>query len=127
MNHKFNKENMILIDLNKHASSLFPELLEDNGLDGKICPNALTKFKSNGYIKLWVDPLTFELIAFTHENNKREIQFNLEFISHMKGLKSLSIKEKKINYDMDHILDKISIEGIESLTVNELEFLNSFK
>jgi len=127
MNHKFNKESMILIDLSKHKSSLFIELLKDHNLDGKVCPEALVKFKNNGYIKLWIDSVTFELIAFTHENSKREIQFNIDFISQMKLMKSISIKDKEIKYDIDNILDKISLAGMDSLTTNELKFLNSLK
>lgn len=127
MNHKFNKENMVLIDLSKHKSSSFKDLLKDNGFDGKICPNALSKFKADGYLKLWVDSTTFELISFTHKSSRREIQFNIEFISYMKSLKALSIKEKSINYDIDMILDKISIDGIKSLTPNEIDFLNNYK
>lgn len=125
--NKFNPENIILISLEKLKKTNCEKLLKDNGYDGKICPIALDKLKSSGYLKLWLDSKTFEVMAFTHESNKREVQFNIDYITHFKRLKPISMKKKTNNYDIDQILDKISVNGLQSLNTKELNFLKSLK
>jgi hypothetical protein len=126
MDNKFSN-NIILIDLSKQKSDLFKDLLKDNNLSGKICPDTLSKFKSDGYIKLWIDSKTYDIIAFTTKQNKKDIQFSLIFKSYMRSIKHLKIKEKDICQNIDSILDKISLSGMGSLTPSELKFLKGLK
>jgi hypothetical protein len=101
-------------------------MLDDNGLTNRISPEALMKFKKSDYQKIWVDPKTYNVIAYTILPNKRVINFNIEYINFLTNMKSISTKPKLVikTFDMDSILDKISIKGIDALSKDELSFLN---
>ena len=61
------------------------------------------------------------------ESNRKMIQVSEDFISHLRTMDSITIKNPKIKYKLsvDSILDKISELGVESLTEKEKEFLKN--
>lgn len=118
--------NVILIDLTGIKNTMFKDLLEDNGLGDSISPEMLLAFKKDGYNKLWVDKQTLEIIAYIF-NGSKEITINERYVSFLKKIKPISLKKESNevveNYTVDSILDKISINGMESLSKKELNFL----
>lgn len=101
----------------------FQNLCDDNNLDN-IDPESLFNLKENGYIKVFLDSNTHQVIALTHIEDKKLIQISEEFIIHMKNMPSITTKSKTI-LSIDSILDKINLKGLESLTSREREFLKN--
>jgi hypothetical protein len=52
---------------------------------------------------------------------------NSQFNQQIMKFSNLKKSEEENNYNIDQILDKISATGLESLTKEELEFLNNYK
>jgi hypothetical protein len=81
----------------------------------------------DGFTKIFIDKNTYKLIGYCHESNRKMIQISEDFISHLRKMDSITIKNPKIKYKLsvDSILDKISELGVESLTEKEKEFLKN--
>lgn len=121
---------IIVIDLT--LGNNFQRVVEDNDLSGKVSPEALASFKKNGYLKIWIDPQSVEVIAYT-SSKKSGLIINNDFVSYLKDMPTIrekemvSINEPTLNdigvLTIDKILDKISESGMKSLTKVELKFL----
>lgn len=115
---------IILIDLSLVQD--FFRVIEDNKLSGKVSVEALKNFKENGYLKIWIDPKTIEVIAFT-SSKKSGLIINNDFIKYLKEMEPLReflVKDIVISdFSIDQILDKISERGVGSLTPDELNYL----
>jgi len=118
---------IILIDLTLNND--FEKIIIDNNLSNLIKPEALQSFKNGGYLKIWVDIKSIEVVAFTSIHKKGMI-INNDFMTYLKEMRPLKEgkeikKESVFNSDLtiDTILDKISASGIKSLTKEEYSFL----
>jgi len=81
--------------------------------------------------RVWLDSNTFNLIAF---ENKQEQSFSTLFVTNLGEMSELCpgdlppalvSAQPKIDLSIDFILDKISINGINSLSNEEKEFLET--
>lgn len=116
--------NIISIHLRRFKSiEDFQNLCDENNLDN-IDAESLYNLMTNGYIKVFLDANSHEVIGLTHTENKRLLQISEEFIVHMKNMPSISLKPKTV-LTIDSILDKINSKGLDSLTKREKEFLNN--
>ncbi len=102
----------------------YEKLLLDNGLD-KIDAEALYNLKMDGYTKIFIDQGTFKIIGYCHFLDKKLIQISEDFVLHLKNMDSISYNKTQKNLTIDSILDKISEKGIDSLTTQEVNFLNN--
>jgi len=125
----FNPKNIICIHLTRFSSAQeFEKMLRDNGISNYVESKVLMDLKRDGYLKIWLDNSKYETIAWTKSPNKKEVYFSQNYSSFLKDMKSLSfihVEQSTSNYNIDNILDKISVYGISSLTVSEKEFLDN--
>lgn len=115
--------NILSIHLTKFNSvSEIDKALSDNNITN-FCAKKLFEHKEKGYLKVFFDLTTQNIIAYTHKDDKKKIQLQTEFKDYLKNLKSISTKKKDLS--LDNILDKISESGIDSLTKSEKSFLET--
>ena len=120
-----NYKNIISIHLTKFNSvDEFQKLIDDNKLVN-IDAEKLFEHKQKGYLKGFLDKETHRIIAYTHKNDKKKIQFQDEFLDFLKNLKSIDTQKEEVELSIDMILDKISANGIDSLSKKEKTFLES--
>ena len=114
--------NIILVDLKKHNQARLKEMAKFFDWNEDV----LIKFKVNGIHKIWVDLETQDVISYTMKNSE-ELQFGHKFLDQLKSLKPIDWNQLiEINtLSLDKILDKISANGIESLTDIEKAYLDS--
>lgn len=123
---------IILIDLS--LKSDFEKIIENNELSGHISPESLISFKKDGYLRVWVDRKSIEIVAYT-TTKKSGLVINNNFFKYLNDMTPIKEDVEKVDVDktqfidvddylsVDMILDKISDKGIKSLTKDELEFL----
>lgn len=117
--------NIISIHLTKfNSASEIEKVLIDNNIT-KFCANKLFEHKEKGYLKVFFDKTTQNIIAYTHKDNKKKIQLQDEFTDFLKNLKSIDYSREIGDLSIDIILDKISLKGINSLTKREKMFLEN--
>jgi hypothetical protein len=125
----FNPKNIICIHLTRFNSAQeFEKMLRDNGISNYVESKVLMDLKRDGFLKIWLDSSKYETIAWTKSPNKKEVCFSQNYSSFLKDMKSLSfihVEQSTSNYNIDNILDKISVYGINSLTVSEKQFLDN--
>jgi hypothetical protein len=142
--HQFNQDNLICIHLNIFSTyELIVRMCKDNNLD--VNPKYIWDFKMNGYHKIWIDKVTYEIIFWTETSNKKIVCLNKQYIQYLRDLKSLvhtkieketdghfetktPLKSKsEVNQTiLDIILDKISSGGLDSLSDRERDFLDKY-
>ena len=133
MNNNFN---CILIDLTRfECRSAIKEFLVSCNLQEKISYKRLWGYKkgvftkSKPVYKVWFDGSTFSEIGYSTLN---EQNFTLEFINFLQEMSPIEEGEKFEFRDefeeltMDKILDKINKFGLNSLSNEEKNFLESF-
>lgn len=124
----FNTKNIICIHLTRFSSAQeFEKMLSDNGISNYVESKVLMDLKRDGYLKIWLDNSKYETIAWTKSPNKKEVCFSQNYSSFLKDMKSLSFihnTQSTSDFNIDNILDKISVYGIESLSLIEKEFLD---
>lgn len=117
-------ENIILIEPNRFSSEDIDILLSDL----KISKSS-SKIKSNKISKVWIWKDTGEIICWKEKGNPNikydKIDLNIENIETFRL--NDEIKKQNDTLEVDIILDKISKNGIESLTKKEKEFLQSHR
>jgi len=119
--------NIICIHLRRFKTQEDLEnLFQQHGLD-TIDSETCFSLMRDGFTKIFIDKNTYKLIGYCHESNRKMIQISEDFISHLRKMDSITIKNPKIKYKLsvDSILDKISELGVESLTEKEKEFLKN--
>lgn len=116
------------------------KFLESNNLKEKLSPELLWSAKkgelSNGIPmqRVYFDSHTYWAVAYQIQNR---IEFIQQFLSKLSRVKPLKFGDKRMNKDkvvvkeislnLDTILDKINSSRIESLTLEEKNFLDSYK
>jgi len=115
-------KNIICIDLTMFNNEKLVEVSKLYNLEEK----SLLSNKKNGFAKLYINITDGVLIAFTYKSNKDEIVIADTFTNSLKSIPSVTAKKKQPKFEMtiDNILDKISKYGIESLSINERNFLD---
>ena len=124
---------LILIDLSNVKPENIERLLIDNGLNDELCSKILAGMKAKGVDKLYVDSKTFETVAAVYSSNPLKVMWEESFMVELLNKKSIKFEGQKpkaknvgsAKLDVDVILDKISESGINSLSKEEKEFLNS--
>lgn len=86
-----------------------------------LYPKEIMEFKEEGYLKLYLDKKTHNLVALVHSDDKKFIEFTDEWFKFMRHIGSLKVPEKEVT--VDEVLDKINKYGMESLTKKELKVL----
>ena len=118
--------NILTIHLTRFRSLKdFERLVQSNGYTfDSMNPQKLFDLKKEGFLKIFVDKNTFEVIASTHKSDRNLIKLNLNFENFLKNDKSIDFVNN-INLSLDDILDKISDAGIDSLNKFEKSFLEN--
>lgn len=121
-----NFNNVFVIHLTRfNTLEDFEKVLKFNGIEN-VDANKLVDHKKNGYLKIFFDRKTSNPIAFTHNSDKKKIHFQENYLDFLKNMPSLSYEsDYKKNLDVDTILEKISAQGINSLTKVEKEYLDN--
>ncbi len=116
-------ENIIMIEPNRFTKSQYESIENQLGLP----KNTISDLKSKNITKAWIWEKSGKVIFFREKNNTHikhdKIKFNL---NNIKTFKLNKISEEPI-LEINSILDKISKEGINSLTNSELEFLDKIE
>jgi hypothetical protein len=113
-------------------------MIEDRKLEN-FDPNLLWNYKLEGYLKVWLDINSYDLIFWTQKGDRKgTICINASYLLHLKNMKSVCY-DRKPNFKLssesnielnqallDIILDKILTQGVESLTNKEREFLEKY-
>jgi len=139
----FNIKNVICINLKNLTDSQINDLSSVSQLDSSI----LIDLRNKGYLKVWAEKAGEWFIAVVTKNNHFVVCDNFSSISKKEKKQLLDIKplkptlkkspviveskstnkpNSKVYLDLDSILDKINISGLDSLTSEELQFLKSF-
>lgn len=134
MKHNFNLFLINLIDFNSQ-DEIF-DYLKSVNLSDNLSSEDLWKIKSGDFtygkqvLKIWYDSVTFFAIAYQTETSQK---FNTQFISFLENMEPLSIDDAFIpqistvsnfqDLTVDSILDKINSNGMDSITKEELDFL----
>ena len=87
--------NIICIHL-KRFNSLedITNLITDNNfLD--LNPKKIYDSKKSGYLKLYFDKNTLELVAYTHIDNKKKIEFTENYLKYLSNMNSISLMTRK--------------------------------
>jgi len=121
-----NFNNVFVIHLTRfNTLEEFEKVLKFNGIEG-VNANKLVEHKNNGYLKIFFDRKTSNPIAFTHNSDKKKIHFQENYLDFLKNMPSLTYEsDYKKNLDVDTILEKISAQGIGSLSKFEKDFLDN--
>jgi hypothetical protein len=120
-----NYENIICIHLKRFKTvEQFEKLLNDHEIT-RFSAEYFHELMEDGYTKVYLDQTTHQFIALCHGDNKKVFQITEDFIDHLKKLPSITFKSKKNKLNLDQILDKISSKGIDSLTLQEKEYLKN--
>jgi hypothetical protein len=120
-----NYNNIISLHLTKfNSTSELEKVLVDNNITN-FCAKKLFEHKEKGYLKVFFDKTTQNVVAYTHKDNKKKIQLQDEFTDFLKNLKSIDYNREVGELSIDIILDKISLTGIDSLTKREKLFLEN--
>ncbi len=117
--------NIICIDLTKFNNEKLVQLAKIY----KLSPEGLINDKKEGFAKVYMDIDKGLLVAFTYKRRKDEIVIADVFNEHLRSIPSVVVEKKQPLSEMtiDSILDKISKYGIESLSINEKNFLDNLK
>lgn len=102
----------------------FEILFEDHGLDS-FDPEACYNLMLEGYTKVFIDIKTHKILAYCHQEDKKNINVAYEFIDFLRKMDSITPTRYKSELTVDLILDKINKYGINSLTKREQNFLNN--
>ena len=114
-------KNIICIDLTMFNNEKLSEVAKLYNLEEK----SLITNKKDGFAKLYINILDGVLVAFTYKKSKNEIVIADVFTDLIKTIPSVTIeKQPKLELTVDNILDKISKYGIDSLSMNEKNFLD---
>lgn len=121
-----NFNNVFVIHLTRfNTLEDFQKVLKFNDVEG-IDANKLFEYKKNGYLKIFFDRKNSNPIAFTHNSDKKKIHFQENYLDFLKNMPSLAYEsDYKKNLDVDTILEKISAQGIDSLSKFEKDFLDN--
>lgn len=90
----------------------------------------MEKHKTWSFHKIFIDLDSFKLFAYILNSDKEKIEFTEALNEVMLSIKPETVDktpEPDIVFDVDHILEKISKFGINSLTKAEKDFLDSQK
>ena len=113
-------ENIILVEPKRFNSEDLIDLSNQYGFNS----NEILKLKSQGVSKIWIWKSTGEVICFKTKENSSLDHNNIDIdFSKIETFKLSD--EPQENLNLDSILDKISISGVESLTSNEKNFLRN--
>jgi hypothetical protein len=113
--------NIICIDLTKFNKEKLSEVAKLY----KLSETGLINDKKDGFAKIYIDTSIGVLVAFTYKKSKDEIVIADVFNDLLKSIDPIVIeKQPKLEMTVDNILDKISKYGIESLSINEKNFLD---
>jgi hypothetical protein len=115
-------KNIICVDLTKFNNEKLVEVANIY----KLSVEGLINDKKEGFAKVYIDIENGLLVAFTYKKNKDEIVIADVFTDSLKSIPSVVVEKKQPLSEMtiDNILDKISKYGIESLSINEKNFLD---
>jgi gamma-glutamyl phosphate reductase len=120
-----NYNNILSIHLTRfNTVEEIEKVLVDNNIK-TLCAEKLFEHKEKGYLKVFIDGQTQCVIAYTHKDDKKKIQFQEEFTNFLKNMKSINFSREVEDLSIDIILDKISSKGIDSLTKREKLFLEN--
>jgi glyceraldehyde-3-phosphate dehydrogenase/erythrose-4-phosphate dehydrogenase len=118
--YKFSNS-LICISLKKLRSiDDVKSLLKNNDLDD-LYPKEIMEFKEEGYLKLYLDKKTHNLVALVHSDDKKFIEFTDEWIKFLRHIEPLELPKKDMT--VDEVLEKINKCGMKSLTKQELNVL----
>lgn len=121
-------DNLILIELGNVKPENIARLLEDNNLE-HLDVDKLIELKTKGIDKIYLDKNTFCTIATVYADEPLKVKFVVDFMAQMLDMKGVkfagSQPKKKVELDLDVILDKINEVGFESLSKKEKEFLKN--
>jgi hypothetical protein len=81
-------------------------------------------------VRIWFDAKTFGVVAYSLWNSQ---DFTTEFVDFLKNMSPIQYGQKieteeqisEVELNVDSILDKIRTKGLESLTIEEKNFLDS--
>lgn len=116
-------ENIICIDLINSDLSKLNDLADLFS----ISVEPLILNKRAGFARLWIDPVSGILIAYSIKSNPLAIVMSNIFKDSLVSIEPYSIVKpiEKVELNSDKILDKISKTGIKSLLKEEVEYLKS--
>jgi hypothetical protein len=144
---KFNKKNLVCINLSGHSESQIETFSEIY----KISLTSMINMKKKGHARIWVEKAGTYLIAYTTKKNPNKLIICANFTKATSGKEDMlmsmkpeptpksrkrinrenkadSRKEKEnqdIILDVDLILEKIFKHGIECISKEEKDFLDS--
>jgi hypothetical protein len=137
----FTTDNLLCFHLNLfNTYDQVEKMIEDRSLEN-FDPNILWNYKIEGYLKVWLDCNSYDLVFWTQKGEKKgTICINVSYLLHLKNMKSVCYdrkphfkldSESKSNQELnqallDIILDKILNQGVESLNSKEREFLEKY-
>ena len=116
--------NIVLIDLRKFNHPQLRTLSDTHGFNYDI----ICGYKDSGYAKVWIDSDSKDhtLLGFTQKKSNT-FSATLHLRDYFYAIPSLEpVKQPRV-LDLDSILDKIAKWGKDSLSKEEIEFLNNFK
>jgi hypothetical protein len=112
--------NLILINLKEHNHNKLKEISKNFDWNTE----ALLSFKDNNIIKIWVDLDTKDVVAY-QTNKDSNLYLGDDFIEKLSSMKSFQLPKKPKVFNLDSILEKISIKGINSLNSDEKNYLDN--
>jgi hypothetical protein len=120
-------KNVICIDLTKYNNEKLVEVCKELGkihnFDFNI--DVVLLNKKDGFVKVYVDLTSGKCIAFTNKKDRNKIHYTDVFTEMLKAIEpTVFVKEPKA-MSVDSLLEKVSKYGIDSLSVNEKNFLDN--
>ena len=119
-------KNTICIDLTKYKRVELEQLEKVYNLKA----GSLLENKMRAIGKVWIDLDLNILCAYVIENAMNDILISEDYINALSKIKSVELPVVKpvqvtVELDTDTILEKITASGMDSLTKDELDFLNN--
>lgn len=116
--------NIRLIDLRNFNHPQIRTLCDIHGFNYDI----LCGYKDSGYAKVWIDGDSNDHKIFAYTNKKSsDFIATIHLRDYFNSIPSLELAKQPRKLDLDSILDKIAKWGKDSLSKEEIEFLNGFK
>lgn len=120
-------KNCVVIDLTQFNYQNLGRALEAANLSN-INVEFLASSKKDGFAKLFIDKETANILAFTTKESRNDIMLTSTFADALQSMACVKIV-KKIDIStekFDMILEKISKNGISSLSKKERDYLDTY-
>jgi hypothetical protein len=113
-------KNVVKIDLRKFNQAKLKEACDKYGINYASMLNN----KSKGFATIWIDIKLQYIVAYTTKNNT-EVKYTDLFTDQLVSMKEVEMIKQPREITLDGILEKISKYGIDSLKLDEKDFLDN--